>query len=71
LNGDSANNWARLFLSSGRCCPEGLDLWRPGTGRQELERLALAEAKAQPFLAGKQVVKIVVVPDKLVNIVVK
>ena len=46
-------------------------MWRPGTGRQELERLALAEAKAQPFLAGKQVVKIVVVPDKLVNIVVK
>jgi leucyl-tRNA synthetase len=46
-------------------------LVRPGTGRQELERLALAEAKAQPFMAGKQIVKIVVVPDKLVNIVVK
>jgi leucyl-tRNA synthetase len=25
----------------------------------------------QPFLEGKQVVKVIVVPDKLVNIVVK
>ncbi len=43
----------------------------PGTPPAELERLALADAKIQPFLAGKQVVKVIVVPDKLVNIVVK
>jgi leucyl-tRNA synthetase len=42
-----------------------------GTPQAELEQLALADAKAQPFIAGKQVVKIIVVPDKLVNIVVK
>jgi len=42
-----------------------------GTTKEELERLALAEDKVTPWLEGKQVVKIVVVPDKLVNIVVK
>jgi leucyl-tRNA synthetase len=42
-----------------------------GTVREELERLALANPKAQAFIAGKQVVKVIVVPDKLVNIVVK
>jgi leucyl-tRNA synthetase len=36
-----------------------------------LERLALADPKAQASLAGKRVVKVIVVPDKLVNIVVK
>jgi leucyl-tRNA synthetase len=42
-----------------------------GTAREELERRALADEKAQPFLAAKQVVRIITVPDKLVNIVVK
>ncbi len=42
-----------------------------GTSREELERLALADPKAQSFVDGKQVVKVVVVPDKLVNVVVK
>ncbi len=42
-----------------------------GTPQAELETLALADAKAQPFIAGKQLMKIIVVPDKLVNIVVK
>jgi leucyl-tRNA synthetase len=42
-----------------------------GTSREELEKLALADAKAQPFIAGKQVVKMIVVPDKLVNVVVR
>jgi leucyl-tRNA synthetase len=42
-----------------------------GTPQAEIETLALADPKAQPSLAGKQVVKIIVVPDKLVNIVVR
>ena len=42
-----------------------------GTPREELERLALADEKVQVFVQGKQIVKIVVVPDKLVNVVVK
>jgi leucyl-tRNA synthetase len=31
----------------------------------------MADEKVQPFLAGKQVVKAISVPDKLVNVVVK
>jgi hypothetical protein len=31
----------------------------------------LADPKTQSFVAGKQVVKVIVVPDKLVNIVVR
>ena len=42
-----------------------------GTSEEELKRLALADPKTQPFLIGKQVVKVIVVPDKLVNIVVR
>jgi len=47
-------------------------LWVPfGTGEAELEKLALADARVQPFIEGKQVVKVIVIPDKLVNIVVR
>jgi leucyl-tRNA synthetase len=42
-----------------------------GAPKEELERAALEDPSTQPFLAGKQVVKVVVVPDKLVNIVVR
>jgi leucyl-tRNA synthetase len=42
-----------------------------GTPKEELEPLAMADEKVQPYLAGKQVVKVITVPDKLVNVVVK
>ena len=42
-----------------------------GTPKEELEARAQADEKVRPFIAGKQVVKIVTVPDKLVNIVVR
>jgi leucyl-tRNA synthetase len=42
-----------------------------GSSREELQRLALAAERIQPFIAGKQIVKVIVVPDRLVNIVVK
>ena len=42
-----------------------------GTAKAELERMALEDDRIQTFTAGKQTVKIVIVPDKLVNIVVK
>ena len=42
-----------------------------GTPQAELEKRALADPKTQPFVSGKQVVKVIVVPDKLVNIVVR
>jgi leucyl-tRNA synthetase len=44
---------------------------RFGAGDEELKQAALADPKVQPFLSGKQVVKVIVVPDKLVNIVVR
>ena len=42
-----------------------------GASKEEIEKLALANEKVKPFLEGKQIVKVVVVPDRLVNIVVK
>ncbi len=42
-----------------------------GTSRDMLEKLALDDVKVRALLDGKQVVKVIVVPDKLVNIVVK
>ena len=42
-----------------------------GTAKEALEKQALGDSKIQPLLVGKQVVKVIVVPDKLVNIVVK
>jgi leucyl-tRNA synthetase len=41
-----------------------------GTGEEELKAAALADEKVLPFLAGKEVRKVVCVPGKLVNIVV-
>jgi len=39
--------------------------------REKLEQLALENAKVTSYLQGKQVIKVVVVPGKLVNIVAK
>jgi leucyl-tRNA synthetase len=40
-----------------------------GTNKDETERLALAAPKVQSYLEGKQIRKVVVVPERLVNIV--
>ena len=42
-----------------------------GQTNDELTKLALESEKTKPFLDGKTVVKTIVVPDKIVNIVVK
>jgi len=42
-----------------------------GTSKEELESLAFANEKIKPFVEGKQIVKVIVVPDRLVNVVVK
>ncbi len=42
----------------------------PGAPKEELERLAFATPKAIEFTQGKKIVKVIVVQDKLVNIVV-
>ena len=41
-----------------------------GTDRAELERLATSDSKIVPYLEEKTVRKVIVVPDKLVNVVV-
>jgi leucyl-tRNA synthetase len=43
----------------------------PETESDELERMALADPKAREYLDGKEVIKVVVVPNRLVNIVVR
>ncbi|CRH94658.1 leucyl-tRNA synthetase [Chlamydia trachomatis] len=39
--------------------------------REDLEAAALANEKVQAEIAGKDIVKVIAVPNKLVNIVVK
>ena len=40
-----------------------------GTNREEAEQLALAAPKAQSYLEGRQIRKVIVVPKRRVNIV--
>lgn len=42
-----------------------------GTAKDKLEELALADEKVKKFTDGKNVVKVIVIPNKIVNIVVK
>mgnify|MGYP006279392075 CR=1 FL=1 len=42
-----------------------------GTDRAELERIALANERIQEWVEGKEVVKVIAVPDKLVNVVIR
>ncbi len=42
-----------------------------GAAREELEQLARQDAKILPYLDGKKIRKVIVVPDKLVNLVVR
>jgi leucyl-tRNA synthetase len=42
-----------------------------GTSKEQLEKLARTNERVKAFLEGKQIVKAVVVPDRLVNFVVK
>ncbi|HXF05514.1 MAG TPA: class I tRNA ligase family protein, partial [Blastocatellia bacterium] len=42
----------------------------PGTPREEYERAALADERVRAFIDGKRVVKVIVVPERLVNVVV-
>ena len=40
-----------------------------GTSKEETEQSALAAPKIQSYLEGKQIQKVIVVPERLVNIV--
>ncbi|CAG5957156.1 leucyl-tRNA synthetase [Streptococcus pneumoniae] len=39
--------------------------------REELQEVALANEKVQAEIAGKDIIKVIAVPNKLVNIVIK
>mgnify|MGYP001556739386 CR=1 FL=1 len=41
-----------------------------GLSREELERFAMESPRIQKHIAGAEVRKVIVVPDKLVNIVI-
>jgi leucyl-tRNA synthetase len=43
----------------------------PDISESELRTIALADAKVQSFIDGHEVVKVIVVPQRLVNVVVK
>ena len=43
----------------------------PDISKDDLEQAALSDAKVQEHLAGKEIVKTIVVPGRLVNFVVK
>ena len=40
-----------------------------GTNKEEAEQLALAAPKVKSHLEGRQICKVIVVPERLVNIV--
>ena len=42
-----------------------------GTPKEELEKLTLERERVKKWIEGKEVVKVVAVPDKIVNVVVK
>ena len=42
-----------------------------GTNKAEVERLALTDKAAEKWIAGKTPKKVIVVPNKIVNVVVK
>jgi len=43
----------------------------PGSDNEVLQKAALKEERVQAAIAGKQIVKVVLIPAKLINIVVK
>ena len=43
----------------------------PDISEADLRTIALADAKVQSFIDGHQIVKVIVVPQRLVNVVVK
>ena len=43
----------------------------PGTAREDVQKIALEEQPIAGLVSGRQVVKVIVVPERLVNIVVR
>ena len=43
----------------------------PGVSEEELRQSALADERVRAFINGRQVLKVIVVPERLVNVVIK
>ena len=43
----------------------------PDISEADLRELALADSKVQSFIDGQKVVKVIVVPQRLVNVVIR
>jgi len=63
----SWNFIARVVQVNGQVC-DYLEM-SAGANKSETERLALTATKVQIFLEGKQIRKVIVVPERKVNIV--
>jgi leucyl-tRNA synthetase len=46
-------------------------LTEPETSKEDLQAMALTDKKVREYTDGRQIVKVIVVPNRLVNIVVK
>jgi leucyl-tRNA synthetase len=44
---------------------------KPGTSHEEIKQMAVADPKVSAYLAGKEIIKEVFVPDRLINFVIK
>ena len=44
---------------------------RAGSSKEDMLEIAMAHENVQNFISGKEIVKVIAVPGKLVNIVVK
>ena len=64
-----AEEMGTLVLQVNGKVRDRLEEMTAGTDKEEAERLSLAAPKVQSFLEGKQIRKVIVVPDRLVNIV--
>ena len=40
-------------------------------GKEEIEKIAVADERSQKYIDGKTIIKVIVVPKKIVNIVCK
>jgi leucyl-tRNA synthetase len=43
----------------------------PGVSEDELRQSALADERVQALIDGREVVKVIVVPERLVNVVIR
>ncbi|HEX5888862.1 MAG TPA: class I tRNA ligase family protein, partial [Pyrinomonadaceae bacterium] len=43
----------------------------PGVSEDELRQLALADERVRAFINGREVLKVIVVPERLVNVVIR